>query len=45
MEDLRQLTERDKPDIIIVTEVIPKAQRNIIPDVLTKIDHDTVNLG
>lgn len=47
MEALRQMTDRDKPDFI------PKAQRNIILDVLNKIDyyqeflnldHDTVNL-
>jgi exonuclease III len=38
MEDLRALISNVYPDLLIITEVIPKAQRNPIPEPLMNID-------
>ena len=38
IDDLKMLIADDNPDVIMVTEVIPKAQKNPIPDVLLNIE-------
>ena len=38
MEDLRQTIAADQPDIVLLTEVIPKAQKNPIYETLLNID-------
>ena len=53
-DDLLVMISTDKPDIIVLTEVIPKAQSNPIPlsqlaipeyNFYANFDYDTVDLG
>ena len=38
IEELKMLIADDEPDVIMITEVIPKAQKNPIPDTLLNVD-------
>ena len=38
IEDLKMMIAGDEPDLMMITEVIPKAQKNPISDVQLKID-------
>ena len=38
MEELRSTIADDPPDIMIITEVIPKAQKHAIPEALLNVD-------